>query len=61
MTDSTRVFHDESDGDAEEVVESPTKPSHKDPFGAIDVPEQQQRQEDSLIDLKPDAPIINLD
>lgn len=62
VTDSTRVFHDESDGDAEEVVESPTKPSHKDPFGAIDVPEQQQqRQEDSLIDLKPDAPIINLD
>lgn len=59
MTDSTRVFHDESDDDAEEKVESPTRPPCEDPFGAIDVPEQQQ--EDSLIDLKPDAPIINLD
>jgi len=58
VTDSTRAFHDESDGDAEEVVESPTKPDHKDPFGAIDVPEE--IQDTSLIDLKPEAPIINL-
>ena len=59
MTDSTRVFHDESDDDIEGAVESPSKKGLADPFGTIDVPEQPQ--EDSLIDLKPDVPIINLD
>lgn len=59
VTDSTRVFHDESDDDIEGAVESPSKKGLADPFGTIDVPEQPQ--EDSLIDLKPDVPIINLD
>ena len=60
MTDSTRVFHDDVDDDEDDVVEvtrSPVRPE-KDFFGSEEADEQPEGG--SLIDLKPDGPIIDL-
>ena len=58
MTDSTRVFHDEADeDDEEEGTQSETNKTDLLGENAI----QQDQGEGSLIDLKADAPIINLD
>merc|ERR1739838_1129993 len=62
VTDSTRVFHDEVEEDEDDVVggevtRSPMR-KEKDFFGAEEADEQPEGG--SLIDLKPDAPIIDL-
>ena len=62
VTDSTRVFHDEVEEDEDDVVggevtRSPVR-KEKDFFGAEEADEQPEGG--SLIDLKPDAPIIDL-
>jgi len=58
VTDSTRVFHDEADeDDEEEGTQSETNKTDLLGENAI----QQDQGEESLIDLKADAPIINLD
>ena len=53
-----RVFHDDADEDEEEEG-APSLTNKTDLLGTNDVPLDQG--EGSLIDLKADAPIINLD